>query len=137
MEEDAGIEELAVIYVDDTDLLLSAFMRGMRGAQYRVRTYTDPVQALQEIQAEKGLAVLVSDYKMPGMLGDQLLERAAQAHPSAIRILTSSDEMMLAEMRLRGIAHDYVDKNDFIMNARRMIDKALMNYVKAQSLRLK
>ena len=45
-----------------------------------------PMQALSQLAAEP-ISVLISDQRMPEMLGTELLARAAAAHPQVIRIL--------------------------------------------------
>jgi response regulator RpfG family c-di-GMP phosphodiesterase len=75
-----------VLFVDDETRILSALRRSLRREGYRILTAETPQAALQVLQQEP-VDVVVSDQKMPGMSGLELLERAAGIQPAARRIL--------------------------------------------------
>src|SRR5687768_5471951 len=75
-----------VIIVDDEKEILASFRRLLRNEPYEVRTTTSPRQALEWV--DRGEASLViSDQRMPEMLGTQLLERIGQRSPETARVL--------------------------------------------------
>ena len=125
-----GIEKLTVIYVDDTGALLSTVKRSVRGTSYKFYAYEDPIKALEEIETMQDVALVISDFKMPGMNGDKLLMRIAELHPSTIRILSSADTKNLMQAQQQGVAHKYVEKGEFVTNARELIYKAVLEYLK-------
>ena len=76
----------AVIIVDDEKEILASFRRLLRNEPYEVRTTTSPRQALEWV--DRGEASLViSDQRMPEMLGTQLLEKVGQRSPETARVL--------------------------------------------------
>lgn len=75
-----------VLIVDDEKNLLSALRRHLREAEYTVLTEENPGKALDTLRQENP-AVLVTDLKMPGMDGIELLRRAQELRPDCIRIL--------------------------------------------------
>ncbi|WP_018124446.1 HD-GYP domain-containing protein [Desulfovibrio oxyclinae] len=75
-----------VLIVDDEKNLLSALRRHMRAVDYEIITEENPGKALDILRRENP-AVLVTDLKMPGMDGIELLRRAQELQPDCIRIL--------------------------------------------------
>lgn len=75
-----------VLIVDDDANLLSS-MRRQFAAKYDLVTAQSGQEALEIMAANEPFSVLVSDLKMPGMDGIQLLSRAAELFPDTIRIL--------------------------------------------------
>jgi CheY-like chemotaxis protein len=75
-----------VLFVDDEARILSAFQRGLRREGYRILVAPSPEKALDVLEAEP-VDVLVTDQKMPGMSGLQLLERVALRWPGVRRVL--------------------------------------------------
>ncbi|GAB7022151.1 HD domain-containing phosphohydrolase [Salidesulfovibrio brasiliensis] len=75
-----------VLLVDDEANLLKALVRALRPLGCDVHTETDPVKALKRLESEQ-FAVLVTDLKMPGMNGIELLRRARAQQPDCMRVL--------------------------------------------------
>ena len=75
-----------VLIVDDDANLLSSMCRQFN-AKYELVTAQGGQEALEIMAAGEPFSVLVSDLKMPGMDGIQLLSRAAELFPDTIRIL--------------------------------------------------
>jgi CheY-like chemotaxis protein len=75
-----------VLFVDDETRILSALQRGLRREGYRILVARSPERALEMLEAE-AVDVLVTDQKMPGMSGLQLLERVASRWPGIRREL--------------------------------------------------
>jgi response regulator RpfG family c-di-GMP phosphodiesterase len=77
--------DYAVLFVDDDVRVLSALQRNLHKA-YRIETAASATEALGAIS--RGVyAVVVSDLRMPGMDGIELLTRVKQVCPDAVRIL--------------------------------------------------
>lgn len=75
-----------VLFVDDEARILSALQRGLRREGYRILVAPSPERALEVLDAE-AVDVLVTDQKMPGMSGLQLLEQVASRWPGIRRVL--------------------------------------------------
>lgn len=69
-----------IVYVDDEPLLARAFGLLLARRNLAVATFTDARAALAFIQANDVRAI-VSDYRMPGMTGLELLDRIEKDVP--------------------------------------------------------
>jgi response regulator RpfG family c-di-GMP phosphodiesterase len=76
----------AVLCVDDEPNILSALKRTLRGAGLRVLTAGSGREAL-EILGNEPVDIVVSDMRMPGMDGAELLEQVHRRWPASIRLL--------------------------------------------------
>jgi serine/threonine-protein kinase len=74
-----------VLFVDDEERILTALKTIFRG-RYHVLTAANGKEALDFISKFK-IPVIVSDQRMPGMLGVELLRRARELSPDSVRIL--------------------------------------------------
>lgn len=75
-----------LLLVDDERSILSALERSLRREGYRILTAENGESALR-ILAETPVDVIVSDQKMPGMSGLELLAAARERRASAARVL--------------------------------------------------
>ena len=76
----------AVVFVDDEKEILASFRRLLRNEPYEVRTTTSPREALEWVErGEAGL--VISDQRMPEMLGTTLLEKVGLRSPDTARVL--------------------------------------------------
>ena len=100
----------AVLVVDDEPASLRALARTLLG-DCRVVMAEGAMQALSLLAAEP-ISVLISDQRMPEMLGTDLLARAAAAHPQVIRILLTgyTDVATLVEAINAGHVYSYITK---------------------------
>jgi response regulator RpfG family c-di-GMP phosphodiesterase len=99
-----------VLCVDDEPNILSSLKRTLRGG-LRVLTAGSGQQALEILQAEP-VDMIISDMRMPGMDGAQLLEQAHQHWPQVIRILLTGYSDMTATVAAinRGRIFRYLNK---------------------------
>lgn len=75
--------------VEDQDELRSLILRTLAGEGYRVLTARDGVEALEVLEAESDVSLIVTDVVMPRMNGFDLAERLSSRIP-APRILFMS-----------------------------------------------
>ena len=93
-----------LLVVDDEARILSALRRSLRREGWRILTASTPDEALRMLDEEPIDAVL-SDHKMPGMSGLEVLEVAARRRPNAARILISGwpDEIPAERISALGV----------------------------------
>lgn len=75
-----------VLVVDDETRILSALQRALRREPIVLRLVETPAAAL-DVLAREDVALLLSDYKMPGMSGLDLIGRARALRPGIACIL--------------------------------------------------
>jgi EAL domain-containing protein (putative c-di-GMP-specific phosphodiesterase class I)/FixJ family two-component response regulator/GGDEF domain-containing protein len=77
-----------LLLVDDEANIIAALKRLLRPDQYEIYSANDGQQGL-DVLAEHAVDVIVSDQRMPGMLGADFLRKAKQLYPDTIRIMLS------------------------------------------------
>ena len=101
-----------IIYVDDEEKSLKYFSRAFAD-EFRILTATNAQEGFQLMEANRDqVAVLMTDQRMPGEKGVQLLEKARQLSPRSIRILATaySDLDAAIEAVNTGAIYKYVTK---------------------------
>lgn len=73
-----------VLVVDDDSLILSLVERALKG--YRITTARDASEALMLLASREWVDLVITDYLMPGMTGDELVGRARAMRPD-LRVL--------------------------------------------------
>ena len=82
-----------ILFVDDDPNILSAYTRTLR-KRYHMTTASGGEEALQLVQMEGPFAVVVSDMRMPGMDGIELLSHVRNFNPDTIRIMLTGNADM-------------------------------------------
>ena len=77
--------KLRVLFVDDEERILNA-LRALFRDEFDVTTSTSGAAAIEALKANP-VQIIVSDQRMPGMAGVELLREARKRHPRAVRIL--------------------------------------------------
>lgn len=77
-----------VLYVDDERANRIVFEQSL-GADFRITAVADAETALQILEAQD-VAVLVTDMRMPGMSGEELLRIAKERKPQTIRMVVTA-----------------------------------------------
>ncbi|HEY8995976.1 MAG TPA: HD domain-containing phosphohydrolase [Lacunisphaera sp.] len=78
-----------ILIVDDEPVVLGALKETLERERYHVVACSSPVKALA-ILAERQFAVIISDQRMPEMLGLDFLVESRKTHPNASRILVTA-----------------------------------------------
>ena len=102
MSGDRASERPALLIVDDEAQILSARRRSLRRERYEIIAVESAAEALQ-LLGERAVDGILTDHKMPGMSGVQLLERAAELQPSAVRMLITGWTQEIPPERLAEI----------------------------------
>jgi len=96
--EPAAAASKTLLCVDDELSVLSALKRTLRSRDLTIVTATSGAQAL-EVMAELPVDLVISDMRMPGMDGAQLLEHICRDWPDTVRILLTGYSDATATIR--------------------------------------
>ena len=102
---------MRVIFVDDEPQILKGITRMLDGAEvdWDIDTAGSGAEALQ-LLTEQHADVIVSDMKMPGMDGAQLLSEVSRLYPATVRIILSGQADKGAVYRAISPMHQFLSK---------------------------
>ena len=103
--------KIKVLFVDDEPNVLGGLrrmLRGMRG-EWEMFFAQSGVEALEVLERE-ACDVIVCDIRMPGMDGEQVLERVREVQPATTRIVLSGHADRITVLRTTRLAHLYLAK---------------------------
>ena len=90
MQTQYDLKRYAVLYVDDEEKALKYFEKTF-GDEFRIFTANNAADGLKLIEQHgEDIGVLLSDQRMPGEKGVQLLERARQIRPRLVRMIITA-----------------------------------------------
>jgi two-component system response regulator HupR/HoxA len=124
---DAAVDAPTVLIVDDEPRVLDA-LEAILAAEFRVLRAAGGEAALEILRAEE-VAVIVTDYRMPGMTGVELLHRSQAHAPDTVRIILTAytDVDSLMEAINTGRIYHFVSKpwepNDLVVVVRRAAER--------------
>ena len=100
-----------VLFVDDESRILDGLRRQLRPHRenWAMRFAASGESALAML-AERPADILVSDMRMPGMTGGQLLQRVRELYPATTRIILSGQTDQADLLRELGCIHQYLQK---------------------------
>ncbi|MFT4540419.1 MAG: HD-like signal output (HDOD) protein [Planctomycetota bacterium] len=100
-----------IIFVDDDQNILSGLKRMLRPRRdsWDMSFALSGQEALDAME-ERPFDVIISDMKMPGMNGAELLSRVHESHPETVRIILSGHSDMEATIRSIAISHQFLTK---------------------------
>ncbi|KAA0010012.1 response regulator [Billgrantia pellis] len=90
-----------LLFVDDDPHILSALRRVFHRENYELR-FAENAEAALAILEFEAVEVVISDFKMPGMDGNALLQRVRERWPQILRIMVTgyaNSEVVLGSMR--------------------------------------
>ena len=90
----------SILIVDDEPVVLNALKETLERERYHVVACSSPIKALAILE-ERTFAVIISDQRMPEMLGLEFLVESRRICPHASRILITA-VLSLPTTRLRG-----------------------------------
>jgi DNA-binding NtrC family response regulator len=118
-------EGCAVLCVDDEPRVLSALERTLRREPYELLRAGGGAEAL-ELLGRHPIKVVVTDERMPGMSGSELLTRVGQIRPSIGRIILTGHPGPAVLIRSLEVGSDFLmtkpwDENRLRQAIRRLI----------------
>lgn len=121
-------ELIKVLYVDDEMHNLESFKAGFR-KHYQIYTAISAIVA-REILSIEDIHILITDQKMPGTTGAQLLEEAVKVNPKQIRIMLTAfaDNQAILDAFQKGLVFRYVLKPWDADALKKVIDQAFEVY---------
>jgi HD-like signal output (HDOD) protein len=100
-----------ILFVDDEPNLLQGLQRMLRPMRHEWdMTFVASGEAALDALADNDFTVLVTDMRMPGMNGAQLLERVKRSRPGIARIVLSGQTDMEDVLKSTGTAHQFIAK---------------------------
>jgi putative nucleotidyltransferase with HDIG domain len=102
---------IRILFVDDEPNILQAMQRSLHGMrnEWSMQFAPGGAEALAMLAAAP-VDVIVSDMRMPGMDGWQLLTEVKIRYPQTVRIILSGHAEATSIMRAVGVAHQYIAK---------------------------
>jgi PAS domain S-box-containing protein len=118
-----------VLLVDDEPLILSSYRRALRALDAAVLLAEDPLHAL-ELCESHDVDVIVADYRMPLMNGDELLERVRDGWPRIVRLLVTAhtDVNMIENVVRRGEVYRFLTKPCDTLKFREAVSDAITQH---------
>ena len=117
--------KIRILVVDDEQGLCAGVQEALRREGYQVDGTTDPLAALK-LTGQRLYNLVVSDIKMPGLTGLELLGRVREQHPDTLFILmTAYGTVESAVEAMKQGAYDYLPKPIDLKRLRVLVQKAL------------
>jgi DNA-binding NarL/FixJ family response regulator len=80
------VSPFSLLLVDDEPEIVESLRRALRDDGYELITTTSPVEAVSILE-KRAVDVLISDLRMPGMSGLELVSHVKRNHPHVVRVL--------------------------------------------------
>lgn len=123
----AVTERPHILFVDDEPRILGGLRRMLR--TYRDRwdmSFAEGAEAALAALRDRPCDVIVSDYRMPGMNGAQLLERVRLEYPATARVILSGQTNEDNLLSIMVLAHEFLTKpsspEQLVATVERLID---------------
>ncbi len=121
--------EHSIFIIDDDPNVLSSLKRFFRNIGYSAFTFPDGSHGLKALE-ENDVAVIVVDYKMPGLSGIEVLQKTRDISPDTIRVMiTGALDLELAlEAISRGEVYRIIKKPWNELELKVTIDQCFEKY---------
>ena len=102
-----------VVYVDDEEENLFIFRRKF-GKDFNLKLFSDPQEALEYINSNSEVALVITDEVMPGLRGNKLCEEVRKAKPFMKFLLITgnpeNDDSLMYKSLRQGRFYDFIQK---------------------------
>ena len=116
---------IRVLVVDDNEVFRRPLQRALEAAGFEVVAVPSAEDALEVLHAST-VDVLLTDHRLPGMDGVQLITRIKATHPAlAIIVMTAYGTIESAVEARRAGADDYLEKPFEVPDLLRALQRAL------------
>ena len=100
-----------ILFVDDEPNILQGLKRMLRNQRHEWNMeFAESGAAALEMMEKDHYDAIISDMRMPGMDGAELLEQVKQRHPESVRFVLSGHSDQELVMRSVGPSHQYLSK---------------------------
>lgn len=90
----------SILLIDDEPDILTLFKRYLEMSGYSTYGFINPTAAVEHFkQNPKAYQIIITDVRMPGMSGFQVVREITKMNPDVKIIMTSSFEMSMKEMK--------------------------------------
>lgn len=115
-----------ILFVDDEPCVLDGLRRMLRAwrHEWHAAFARSAAEALQMLKTDP-FDVIVSDMRMPGVDGAQLLDEVMHRYPSMVRIILSGQAERESVLRCVGPTHQYLSKPCDAAQLRETIERAV------------
>ncbi|MBD0787328.1 sigma-54-dependent Fis family transcriptional regulator [Vibrio sp. Y2-5] len=104
------LPDIKVIYIEDSDIVRFACKQAMMLAGYQVIALPNAEQGLEAIEKEEH-AIVITDVRLPGMSGLELLARAQEWDSDLpVILITGHGDVEMAVKAMRKGAYDFIEK---------------------------
>lgn len=134
MQNQYDLKRYSVLYVDDEEKALKYFEKTY-GDEFRILTANNAADGLKLIEQHgNDIGVLLSDQRMPGEKGVQLLERARIMRPRLVRMMVTAyaDYDVTVEAVNLGSIFRYISKPIHVEDVRNTLHRAMEFYILQQ-----
>lgn len=134
MQNQYDLKRYAVLYVDDEEKALKYFEKAFSD-EFRILTASSAADGLKLIEQHgDDIGVLLSDQRMPGEKGIQLLERARQSRPRLVRMMVTAyaDFSVTVDAVNLGSIFRYISKPIQMDDMRNTLHRAMEFYILQQ-----
>jgi two-component system NtrC family response regulator len=123
-----------VIVIDDDPDSLGSVAAALRRDGYAVHPFTDPREGLSYLSSD-GADVVLTDLKMPGLSGMEVIGRVVAEHPGvSVVVLTAFGTVYNAVEAMRAGASDFLEKPVGIPQLRAAVFKAVKDREKNREI---
>lgn len=125
-----GQEPFTLLFVDDEEGVLNALRRIFMDENYTILTANSAEKALRVLE-ERQVQLLISDHRMPGMTGAELLKTVRERWPETIRIMLTgyADVNSIMGAVKEGAVYKFITKPWNDEDLRLTVSLALQQYV--------
>ncbi len=114
-----------ILFVDDEPMVLQGVQRGLRNmkSEWDCEVASAGSEALERM-AKEIVDVVITDMRMPGMDGAELLGKVKERYPHTIRMVLSGQSDRGTLLRAIGPTHQYLSKPCDLQALKRVLKKA-------------
>jgi type II secretory ATPase GspE/PulE/Tfp pilus assembly ATPase PilB-like protein/FixJ family two-component response regulator/RNA polymerase subunit RPABC4/transcription elongation factor Spt4 len=129
-DESIALRTFTLLFVDDEEGVARALKRIFMAENYRILTASNGFDALEILESDD-VHLVISDYRMPGMSGAQLLKEIKTRWPAVIRIMLTgyADVQSVMGAVNEGAVYKFITKPWNDEDMRLTVSLALQQYV--------